>query len=66
LDAENLSKYVEDRTSIPTVLHDANVCNMAEIKIHQISQRVLPTGYPETVLWEYGNPKDKTSFYHPS
>ena len=65
LNATLIPKFVEDLT-IPSVLYDSNVSNNVEISMRQISQQVLPHGFPKTTLWAYGNPADPTTFSHPS
>mmetsp|Transcript_3320 Transcript_3320/g.4917 ORF Transcript_3320/g.4917 Transcript_3320/m.4917 type:complete len:876 (-) Transcript_3320:161-2788(-) len=65
LDHAAIPKYVESLT-IPSVLYDASVDNSIEIAVRQITQQVLPSGYPITTLWAYGNPLEPSTFSNPA
>jgi len=65
LNASAIPKFVED-LPIPFVLYDVKEGNKVEVSLRQISQQVLPEGYPSTKLWAYGNPEHPSTFFHPS
>ncbi|MGB5645046.1 MAG: hypothetical protein WBO16_18485, partial [Gammaproteobacteria bacterium] len=66
LDVLNVPKYVTDLV-IPPVLYDDGGHKMhISVAQRQISQQVLPAGYPKTPLWAYGNPEDPGTFYNPA
>ena len=65
LDHSKIPKYVESLT-IPPVLHDASVESSIEVAIRQITQQILPSGYPATTVWAYGNPTDPSTFSYPA
>lgn len=65
LDHSKIPKYV-DSLIIPPVLHDASIERFAEVAIRQIAQQILPNGYPETILWAYGSPRDPSTFSNPA
>ncbi len=79
LDVLNVPKYVTDLV-IPPVLYDDGGCKDDDddddddrkkkrhisVAQRQISQQVLPAGYPKTPLWAYGNPEDPGTFYNPA
>lgn len=53
LNASKIEKYVED-LYIPIVLYDVNETgNVSEVSMRQITQQVLPCGFPKTTLWAY-------------
>ena len=65
LNATLIPKFVDD-LPIPSVLYDARNHTSVKISLRQISQQILPSSYPETTLWAYGNPDIPSSFSHPS
>lgn len=65
LDPAKIQMFVEDLT-IPFVLYDSTIDSQVEVAMRQITQQVLPSGFPKTTLWAYGNPKDPETFHHPA
>ncbi len=63
--AATIPKFVEE-LPIPFVLYDAKENHKVQVSLRQISQQVLPEGFPKTVLWAYGNPDHPSTFFHPS
>ncbi len=65
LDPLSIPKYVTPLV-IPPVLHDDGGAPMqAEVAMRQINQQVLPTGFPATPLWAYGDPANPATFNNP-
>ncbi len=38
----------------------------AQVALRQITQQVLPAGFPATPLWAYGNPANPATFNNPA
>ncbi len=68
LDPLTIPKYVTPLV-IPPVLYDdqggAAPIN-GTVALRQISQQILPAGFPATTLWAYGNPADPATFNNPA
>ncbi|MGB5408475.1 MAG: hypothetical protein WBN43_17010, partial [Thiogranum sp.] len=65
LDPLAIPKYVTPLV-IPPVLHDDGGMGMSvEVALRQITQQVLPAGFPATPLWAYGDPANPATFNNP-
>jgi FtsP/CotA-like multicopper oxidase with cupredoxin domain len=65
LDPLSIPKYVTPLV-IPPVLHDDGGMGMSvEVALREISQQVLPAGFPATPLWAYGDPANPATFNNP-
>ena len=65
LDPLAIPKYVTPLV-IPPVLHDDGGIGMSvEVALRQITQQVLPAGFPATPLWAYGDPANPATFNNP-
>jgi FtsP/CotA-like multicopper oxidase with cupredoxin domain len=65
LDPLTIPKYVTPLV-IPPVLHDdAGAPMNVEVALRQITQQVLPAGFPATPLWAYGDPAKPATFNNP-
>lgn len=60
-----IPRFVED-LHIPIVLYDARVNQKVKVSLRQISQQILPSGFPKTKLWAYGNPDNSSTFSNPA
>ena len=68
LDPLTIPKYVTPLV-IPPVLYDdqgGTAPLNVEVAQRQITQQVLPTGFPPTPLWAYGDPARPATFNNPS
>ena len=68
LDPLTIPKYVTPLL-IPPVLYDDRGGRRpidGVVAQRQITQQVLPAGFPATPLWAYGNPRDPASFNNPA
>ena len=68
LDPLTIPKYVTDLV-IPPVLFDDNGGQdplVVEVEQRQITQQVLPAGFPSTPLWAYGDPANTATFNNPA
>ena len=68
LDPLTIPKYVEPFVIPPVLYDDRNGRRPlnVEVALRQIQQQVLPTGFPQTTLWAYGNPQTPNSFNNPA
>ena len=66
LDPTTIPKYVTPLVIPPVLFDDGGVPSSFTVAQRQITQQVLPAGYPETPLWAYGNPADPSSFNNPA
>ena len=65
LDPLTIPKYVTPLV-IPPVLHDDGGAPMdVNVALRQITQQVLPAGFPATPLWAYGDPANPATFNNP-
>ena len=65
LDPLTIPKYVTPLV-IPPVLHDDGGAPMnVNVALRQITQQVLPAGFPGTPLWAYGDPANPATFNNP-
>jgi len=65
LDPLTIPKYVTPLV-IPPVLHDDGGAPMdVSVALRQITQQVLPAGFPATPLWAYGDPANPATFNNP-
>jgi spore coat protein A len=66
LDPLTIPKY-QDPLVIPPVLYDDGGSPMdVEVALREITQQVLPAGFPATRLWAYGNPDNAATFNNPA
>lgn len=66
LDPLTIPKYVTALV-IPPPLYDDNGTEMeVEMALRQITQQILPEGFPTTTLWGYGDPDRPNTFFNPA
>ncbi len=66
LDPLSIPKYVTPLV-IPPPLYDDNGSPMeVEMALRQITQQILPEGFPVTTLWGYGDPDRPNTFFNPA
>jgi bilirubin oxidase len=70
LDPLTLPKYVSPMTVLPAMPTAANAhpvpgIDLYEIAARQISQQILPSGWPASAVFAYGSPADPSTFHYP-
>ncbi len=67
LDPLTIPKYVTPLVIPPVLFDDGGVAMQTpfEVSLRQITQQVLPAGFPVTPLWAYGDPGNPATFNNP-
>jgi spore coat protein A, manganese oxidase len=66
LDPTTVPKYKESLTVPPLMPSASANTNTYSIAARQITQQVLPAGFPATTVWAYGSTESSTSFNWPA
>ena len=66
LDPTTIPKYTTPLVIPPVLYDDGGAPMTVQVELREITQQVLPAGYPSTPLWAYGDPNDGTSFNNPA
>jgi FtsP/CotA-like multicopper oxidase with cupredoxin domain len=66
LDPLTIPKYVTPLVIPPVLYDDGGAPSSFTVAQRQITQQILPVGFPATPLWAYGNPADPSTFNNPA